>query len=245
MTCRLCLNTCELCESHIIPEFLFKTLYSKEKHQFIQLSGPPKVRKWQKGFKEKMLCRECEDKLNKWETYVAQVLFSSAEIGIEKMQDAIIFRDIDYTKFKLFQLSIIWRVGASRLQQFANVNLGPHEEKLRSMILKDNPGAPTDYGCLIILTPSYFDLVSKMMMLAQETRFDGHRCYMFLMAGVTWVFFVSSHTSHLPYNEKLFLSQSGVLPVQIENEASKSFFEKTFAGWKESGKFDQAFKKIL
>ena len=244
MKCRLCQQSSDLCESHIIPEFLYKTMYSKEKHQFIQLSGPPKVRKWQKGFKEKLLCRECEDKLNKCETYAARVLFGGTEIGLERMQDAIIVRDVDYQKFKLFQLSLIWRAGASALQQFSNVNLGPHDETLRSMIEKDEPGVPTDYGCLIILTPSYFDLTSNMMMLAQETRFDGHRCYMFLMAGFTWVFFVSSHMRQLPYSEKLFLRLDGVLPVLIENAASKGFFEKTFAEWKKSGNIDEALKRI-
>jgi hypothetical protein len=244
MRCRLCHNEGTLCKSHIIPEFLFKALYSEEKHQFIQVDGPQKARKWQKGFREKLLCRDCEDKLNKLETYAAQVLFGGAEISFERMNNFIIMRDVDYNKFKLFQLSLIWRAGASALQQYSNVNLGPHEEKLRSMIKKENPGKPSEYGCLLIFTPSYFQITSKIMMLAQETRFDGHRCYMFLLSGVTWVFFVSSHTGHLPYNEKLFLSSSGVLPVLVENTASKAFFEKTFSGWKKSGKLDQAIKKM-
>jgi hypothetical protein len=244
MTCRLCHQDYELCNSHIVPEFLYKTLYSKEKHRFVQLSGSPKVRKWQKGFKEKMLCRNCEVKLNKWETYAAQVMMGGTEIGFEKLKDAIIVRDVDYVKFKLFQLSIIWRAGASRLQQFSNVNLGLHEERLRCMIEKDDPGEPADYGCLKIFTPSYFDLISQMMMLAQETKFDGHRCYMFLMSGVTWVFFVSSHMRQLPHTEKMFLGLDGVLPVMIENAASKIFFEKTFTEWKKSGNLDKALKKI-
>lgn len=244
MNCKLCLNISELCNSHIVPEFLFKNLYTEEKHQFFQVEGKPGVRKWQKGFREKMLCRDCEDKLNKWETYVSHLLFGGTEISIEKMKDSIIVRDVDYTKFKLFQLSLIWRAGASTLQQFSNVRLGPHEEKLRSMIEKGDPGKPFDYACLIILTPSHFNLTSKMMMLAHETRFDGHRCYMFLFAGFTWVFFVSSHTGQLPYNEKLFLGSNGILPVIIENNASKIFFEKTFSGWKESGYLYKAINKI-
>jgi hypothetical protein len=191
-----------------------------------------------------MLCRICEDKINKWETYGAQVLFGGAMIRRKKLQDAIIVRDVDYIKFKLFQLSVIWRAGASRMQQFSNVNLGLHEEKLRSMIEKDDPGAPADYGCLMLITPSFIDLTSKMMMLPQETRFDGHRCYMFLMAGFTWVFFVSSHTRRLPYSEKLFLSLNGVLPVLIENAASKKFFAKTFTEWKKTGNLDKALERI-
>jgi hypothetical protein len=244
MTCRLCLKTCELCDSHIIPEFLYKTLYSTEKHKFTQISGSSKVRKWQKGFKERMLCRNCEDKLNKWETYVAQILFGGTEIGLEKLQNTLIVRDVDYAKFKLFQLSIIWRAGASSLQQFSNVNLGSHEEDLRCMIEKDDPGTPADYGCLMILTPSYFNLTSQMMMLAQETRFDGHRCYVFLMAGFTWVFFVSRHMRQLPNKEKMFLGLDGTLPVMIENVASKMFFEKTFSEWKTSGNLDKALKIV-
>lgn len=191
-----------------------------------------------------MLCRDCEDKLNKWETYAAQVMFGGTEIGLEKLQDALIVRDVDYAKFKLFQISLIWRAGASRLQQFSNVNLGPHEENLRCMIEKEDPGAPADYGCLVILTPSYFNLTSQMMMLAQETRFDDHRCYMFLIAGFTWVFFVSSHMEQLPYKEKMFLGLDGVLPVIIENAASKIFFEKTVDEWKASGNLDEALTRI-
>lgn len=160
------------------------------------------------------------------------------------MQDTILIWGVDYSKFKLFQLSVIWRAGVSGLQQFSNVNLGPHEEKLRCMIEKNDPGAPDDYSCLVIFTPSHFHLTSKMMMLPQETKFDGHRCYMFLMAGLTWVFFVSSHIRQLPYKEKMFLSLDGDLPVMIENVASKIFFEQTVAEWKRKGNLDKALKKV-
>ena len=244
MACRLCLQVSELCDSHIIPEFLYKTLYSKEKHKFVQLSGPPKVRKWQKGFREKLLCKNCEAKLNKWETYAAQVMFGGTEIGFKKLQDTITICDIDYAKFKLFQLTLIWRAGVSGLLQFSNVNLGPHEEKLRCMIEKEEPGAPADYGCLIIFTPSYFDMTSQMMMLPQETKIDGHRCYIFIMAGLTRVFFASSHSKQLPNKEKMFLGLDGVLPVIIEDIASRIFFEKTFTEWKKSGNIDKALNKI-
>lgn len=244
MTCGLCLNDFELCDSHIVPEFLYKSLYSREKHKFVQLSGPPKVRKWQKGFRQKMLCRNCEDKLNQWETYVSKVMFGGAEICFEKLQDAILVQNVGYEKFKLFQLSLIWRAGVSKLPQFSNVNLGPHEEKLRCMIINENPGRPSDYGCFMLLTPSYFDLTSQMMMLPQETRFGDHRCYMFLMAGLTWVFFVSSHTAQLPQKEKMFLRLDNILPIIIENSASKTFFEKTVNEWKESDNLGKALKKF-
>ena len=244
MKCRLCQQQSELCESHIIPEFLYKFIYSEKKHRFIQLTGFATPRKWQKGFKEKLLCRNCEEKLNKWESYAARVLFGGANISLHKMSDAIIARDIDYNKFKLFQLSIIWRAGISNLPQFSKVKLGPHEEKLREMIKNDDPGLPNVYGCLMILTPAYHEVTSKMMMIAQASRFDNHRCYVFLMAGMTWVFFVSSHAQQLTYGSKLFLNREGVLPILIENKASKDFFEKTFAEWNKSGLVEEVLKKV-
>ena len=115
MLCKLCQHSRDLCRSHIIPEFLFKPLYSDKKHQFIQMSGSSNVRKVQKGFKEKLLCRECEDRLNKWETYAAKVLFGGVEIGFEQMQDRILLHNVDYKKFKVFELSLIWRAGVSSL----------------------------------------------------------------------------------------------------------------------------------
>jgi hypothetical protein len=191
-----------------------------------------------------MLCRGCEDKLNKWETYASKVMFGGTGISFEKLQDAIIVKDVDYKKFKLFQLSLIWRAGACELQQFSNVSLGTHEEKLRCMVLDENPGVPSKYGCLMILAPSHFELTSQMMMLAQETRFDNHRCYMSMMAGLTWVFFVSNHTDQLPQKEKMFIGADNILPIIIENSASKIFFEKTVKEWKESGNLGKALNKF-
>jgi hypothetical protein len=243
MKCRLCLQKKKLCKSHIIPEFFYKTLYSEKEHKFIQLSGTKKVIKWQKGFKEKLLCEDCESKLNKWETYAANILFNDFVGNIKRMNDAIVIDGVDYSQFKLFQMSIIWRAGVTSLQQFSNVNLGPHEEKLRIMVLEDNPGEDYEYGCLIICTPSYSDITKQMLMAPQPSKFDGHHCYVFFMAGLSWVFFVSSHTSALPYREKLFLNSDGTLPLIVDDKASKLFLEKTFSEWKKSGKLDEAIKK--
>jgi hypothetical protein len=246
MICRLCRKPKTLCNSHIIPEFLYQSLYeSNEKHHFIQVSGSQKVRKWQKGFKEKLLCRECEDMLCKWESYAAKVIYGGIDIEPESLKDAIILHHVDYPIFKLFELSLIWRAGICSLPQFAKVALGPHEEIIRLMILNNNPGSFTEYGCFLVLTPSYFDFVSKMMMLSQPSRFANHRCYIFLISGLTWVFFVSSHTETLPYRNRLFLSQDGTLPILIENVVSKKFFEQTFAELKRSGSIDKAVARIL
>ena len=61
MKCRLCLKEKPIQNSHIIPEFLYKPLYDNL-HRFKSLSTLPeiKIEYKQKGIREKLLCRDCE-----------------------------------------------------------------------------------------------------------------------------------------------------------------------------------------
>ena len=52
---------------------------------------------------------------------------------------------IEYSKFKPFVLSVLWRAGVSSLDVFDQVKLGLHEEILREMILNDEPGTEGIY----------------------------------------------------------------------------------------------------
>ena len=117
--CKLCGKVDKLRNSHIIPEFLFKPLYDS-KHRFHVLStvldSPNRYE--QKGIREKLLCQSCETLLSKHEGYARTVLFGGTEISVRKEDGNYIIGDIDYKKFKLFQISILWRAGISnhRLQ---------------------------------------------------------------------------------------------------------------------------------
>jgi hypothetical protein len=48
---------------------------------------------------------------------------------------------LDYAMFKLFHLSVLWRAGVSTREEFRNVKLGSHEDVIRQMLLRDDPGA--------------------------------------------------------------------------------------------------------
>ena len=247
MKCKLCHENKELCESHIIPEFLYGGLYDAEKHRFVQISGEGESESnkiFQKGLREPMLCKDCELKLSQWEDYAKRVIFGGEELEQERFKDFLVVRGVDYKKFKLFMLSLIWRAGASARKEFSNVSLGPHEEKIRQILLADDPGNPYQYGCLLILTPSHFETMQGMMMLGQPSRFDQYRCYHFLMAGFTWAFLVDSHLEGLREKEKMFLSNDGTLPIVIDDKASKAYLEKTVVDWGKTGKIAEATKRI-
>ena len=85
------------------------------------------------------------------------------------------------------------------------------------MLLADNPREVHEYGCFLILTPSYFETVQGMMMLGLSSRWGQYRSYHFLLAGFTWGILVDSHLEGLREKGKLLLSKSGTHPVVIDN----------------------------
>jgi len=238
MICRLCGQDKELANSHIIPEFMYRPLYD-EKHKMITLStNPNKDKPLQKGLREKLLCSGedgCEQKLGVWESYASQVLFHM-QLKHDKYDDAIVVKDIDYTKFKLFQLSLLWRASISSLQHFSNVKLGPHEDKIRNMLINNDPGEPHKYGCIMVLPTNLPKGFEQLIIMPGMMRHDKHRCYYFFLNGYYWLYFVSSHTYKIPV-QKYFLLKQNILPIPLtSNEALLKFIIKFGLDLKELGK---------
>jgi hypothetical protein len=55
----------------------------------------------------------------------------------------------DYSRMKLFLLSVLWRMGVAKAPAFTNVKLGPHTERIGRMLLDGDPQEVTDYGCTV------------------------------------------------------------------------------------------------
>lgn len=160
--CALCRQERELCLSHIIPEFFYTALYD-EKHRFFMYSTDPneKVRgPEQKGLRERLLCDECEGLLSPWEKYAREVVFGSAKLDLSAdPQRGATANGVDYGRFKLFSMSLLWRAGVSSLSYFLRVNLGAHEKVLRRRILAADPGHYWEYGCSILFPRSSTNLL--------------------------------------------------------------------------------------
>ena len=71
--CAGCNNKKMLQNSHIIPEFFYRYVYTKD-HKFILISSDneDKLKISQKGFREKLLCKDCENYLAKFEKITAE-----------------------------------------------------------------------------------------------------------------------------------------------------------------------------
>lgn len=217
MPCALCFNDVPLRRSHIIPEFLYKTLYD-DKHRFQVLSIIPDQESWreQKGLREQLLCDECEQRLSVWERYASLVLKGGIPLACRQEGNVVYISGIDYCQFKLFQLSVLWRAGVSSLPFFENVRLGKHAEMLRLLLLSGNPGSPERYGCFMFGLKHGDKAFTGIIMQPGKVRINGHTAYRFVFGGFLWSMLVSNHNLGAPLNQ-CTLSITGDTALVLRN----------------------------
>ena len=216
--CKLCGNDKELRNSHIIPEFLFEKLYNP-KHQLLGIHGLGKhgSQFLQKGIREYLFCEACEQHFNEY----CEKPFKKQWVDDSPLPDpwdatGIYWIKVDYASFKLFHLSVLFRVGVSSLPTFQEVSLGPHEEKLRKLILTCKPGEWWRYpvfGYAVIHhnTNKLIHMVSKAELVQpKKEEFGGRHYYGMMYGGVMWRFYVASHRN--PKIEKMALQSDGSMP---------------------------------
>lgn len=226
MKCKLCNEDKELRNSHIIPESLYKPLYD-EKHRAIQLSNPNgigeenKRKSLQKGIREKLLCHDCEQLLNdRYEKYFKKLWFDDKVLPETMDEDCSIrLKDIDYHKFKLFHLSVLFRAAISTLPEFQQVNLGPHENTLRD-IIKNDIFVPDDKYVILChaLTKNnseiQYGLITNPFKLRQP---NGYISYGFCFGGCVWYYVVDSRKTSLFTSFMLnFCGELSIMPMPWE-----------------------------
>ncbi len=193
--CRLCLRQRPIVASHILPEFVFKPIYNaRHKAVLVERGGPSK--KLQKGWREPLLCEECEQRLNRHETAFANVWFERPCVPDPLVGEFYAVTGLDYLTFKLFHVSILWRASVSSLPVFGAVSIGPTwEAKARGMLLKGVPGPATVFPIFAeVLCDSDGARVGKRVIWdATMTRISGIRIYNFLFGGCIWHYVVSSN----------------------------------------------------
>jgi hypothetical protein len=192
-------------------------MYDAE-HRFHALSTIPEQRNFQKrtGLWERLLCDRCEEKLSKWEDYASQVLNGGVPLGYTKKGSACRISGIDYEKFKLFQLSILWRASVLTLRFFKNVSLGPHEKTVQAMLRTEDPGAATKYGCIMFCLKFNGVALADLMIQPGRVRVEGHIVYRLVFGGFLWAYFVSKH-SVSPKTERCFPQPSGSIVLFIKD----------------------------
>ncbi|MBI1387148.1 MAG: hypothetical protein GC154_01700 [bacterium] len=226
--CQLCHKSENLCNSHIIPEFFYEQmkLYDN-KHRFNVLSTEPARHRptEQKGIRERLLCKQCEGKLSAWENYARRVLYGDESIRITTNKPKVIECTIDYKIFKLFQLSLLWRVGISNQDGFSSVKLGEHGDGLRRMLFDETPGSTESYGCIILYSTVNTEITSNMIHCMGMSKVDSVECARLLLGGFFWLFFLSESAID-PRQKELFLQDSGHLRILKINQDPNDYIKK-------------------
>jgi len=171
LTCRLCLENKALIEAHIIP----RCLYAPLKHAsgpMMRISRDPGVppRASHTGeYDTDILCTDCDNLFSPWDSYACDILLQQLPEQRIKVgptgQRFYVVGDYDYTRLKLFVLSVLWRMSVSTRPAFRNVKLGPFEGQLRKRLLDKDPGTAKDFPVFIY---RYLDDVGAFTIL--ETR---------------------------------------------------------------------------
>ena len=201
MQCRLCLkNKTLLKKSHIIPDFMYKELFD-DIHRLHEVrvteAGQLKDRIKQTGaYEGNILCFECDnERIGSVENYARKVLYGGTAISVvnERNQHGMtstLCKEMDYSKFKLFLLSVIWRSSISSLPMFKALDLGDHEDRIRRMVLESFPGESTEYACLL-MTYVHQKQVPHQIIIEPSTIFEngGFTCFL-MIAGVLYIYFI-------------------------------------------------------
>jgi hypothetical protein len=107
--------------------------------------------------------------------------------------------NISYIKLKLFLLSVLWRASISTRPFFSCINLGPHEETLRRMILEGNPGEASDYPILFMTFANDKTMPKDIIAQPQKRKTkNGYTIYIFIIGGMIYVFYVNAINHKLP-----------------------------------------------
>jgi hypothetical protein len=200
--CKLCQQNRELRRSHIIPEFCYKPTYEPTIHRATMLQAEPNRESYvQKGQRDHLLCDDCEQFLNKnYENPFNSIWFDGAILpdpvpeSASSHDEPIMITGLDYTSFKLFHLSILWRASVATGDSFNTVNLGPYEEKIRQMLLTQHAG-PADHYVMfgLLLMKDHRRVCYGVVSKPQQSRYGYSHAYYACYAGVEWNFIVTDH----------------------------------------------------
>ena len=159
-----------------------------------------------------ILCSECDNNLlgHYYEDYASRVMYGGQLLEHECplfqnciSQHGIKFikcQRVNYHKYKLFLLSILWRASISKRPFFSEVNLElEHEAEIRRMILTKDAGEVSKYPIFICTYLETQDLPKQL--IAQPrliTHLTGSKFYSFMINGYFYDFYVNDSSVKLP-----------------------------------------------
>jgi len=215
---------------------MYKDLYD-EKHKLykVDFRDPVNFESPSTGeYDRDILCLECDrDIIGKfYDDYAAKVFNQEnfVQISIGNKIGPMLMNDvqnIDYTRFKLFLLSILWRAGISKRKIFSAVQLGPYLEIIRTMLYHQDPGEPSDFPCYMISLRKEVEMSKELVSPFRRDKQEFYTLYSVIIAGFLYIYRVGKNI-HIPHDlESILINKSNQMKiVQIPIEDGDKFLKR-------------------
>ena len=162
-----------------------------------------------------------------WDSYAAELLLHGFSTAQRLRQDVgqIVgyeYPTFDYTKLKLFFLSVLWRAGASSQEFFKRVDLGPHFDTLRNRLLNADPGQPDEYAVVLAVfddDPDWAKIMDPFPERYGETGIRFYRLY------------VGNFIAYVKVDQRP--AESPIQDLQLTPDAPLRIVQRSFAESKE------------
>lgn len=244
-TCNLCLKEKELIKkSHIIPDFLYRQseMYD-DKHRMYSLTKDDilknrKIKQEQSGIYDSyILCKDCDNRIiGSYEKYASDAIYGT-NIPLEHCPDCInygdtypvlsICRNVDYTKYKLFLLSILFRASITKDDFFDEVKLSTeNQNNLRKMIYEGNPREFNDFPFLVSTFATSNDIPTDICISPAKSEQNGNITYTFVFAGMSFLFYEGDNLETDEFD--LFaMKPDNILKIfHLNGEHGKQYFNR-------------------
>ncbi|MGG0176942.1 hypothetical protein [Gottfriedia acidiceleris] len=216
--CRLCGEEKKLIKSHIVPEGFYKNIYDDKRRLFLTSKSRDAFTLMQKGQREELLCTECDSNLigNKYDKYGIEVIRARLHIRTFIDYEKEIWVGLDYNKFKIFLLSVLWR--AHIAQNFhTGITLEKSVENLIVESIKSGQ-APKENVIPVVgislVNPQDSDfkcdgIISNGNTYRRVGQFNS-KTYIIIFGGYAWTFIVPSAEKNDP-QAYFFLKEIGLM----------------------------------
>lgn len=226
MNCKLCGKDKKLVRAHIIPKSLWKPLFDDKQPPQIHSNAPTFYSKKSSVgvYDTGILCAQCESIFSPWDDYAQKLLLAKPSEKNYVMENgqriAYVETAIDYTKLKLFFISLLWKAAVSNHYFFSRVNVSAFEPQLRRMILKSDPGDPDTFS---IMVAKFEDTLGTIVLNPHPERWRDINYYRFYLAG--YMAYIKVDRRHAPdFMDELALNPEKPLIIILrELRTSKNF----------------------
>ena len=173
-------------------------------------------------YDKEILCEKCEGIFGIWDDYAQSILkdeptgSTPSLSGNEKVGYEI--QQFDYSKIKLFFVSLLWRASVSKHSFYSRIDIGPYGAKAKIMIEENAPGSDEEFGVVL----------AKFDHPLGETILDPHRekiqnvnyCRFYLGSYVAYIK-VDKQRAPLPYRDFQIREDGPMYIIARDLERSK------------------------